>query len=206
MSDGAGAATDVVAVVVTWNRRDLLVECLAALRAQTLPPTHLVVVDNASTDGTAELLAAEPGLEVVTLSANTGGAGGFAAGIELALTFGPDLVWLLDDDTVPTGTAAERLATAWSSYAGERPAVLASRVVWTDGRDHPRNTPRSRREAPARHGGGSGGPAARLPAAGHPGRGLARGGVEPLPAGFRTVFMSPPSAREPSCAAPPPSP
>ena len=147
MSDGAGApagdgAADVVAVVVTWNRRDLLVECLAALRAQTLPPTHLVVVDNASTDGTAELLAAEPGLEVVTLSANTGGAGGFAAGIELALTFGPDLVWLLDDDTVPTGTAAERLATAWSSYAGERPAVLASRVVWTDGRDHPMNTPR----------------------------------------------------------------
>ena len=50
----------VVAVVVTWNRRDLLVESLAALRAQTLPPAAIVVVDNASTDGTAELLAAEP--------------------------------------------------------------------------------------------------------------------------------------------------
>jgi GT2 family glycosyltransferase len=149
VSGGAEGATGgrpaVVAVVVTWNRRDLLQECLAALRAQTLPPTHVVVVDNASTDGTDALLAAETGLEVVTLTANTGGAGGFAAGIERALTFLPDLVWLLDDDTVPTATAAERLASAWSTYAGgsgERPAVLASRVVWTDGRDHPMNTPR----------------------------------------------------------------
>ncbi len=49
----------VVAVVVTWNRRDLLVESLAALAAQTLAPVEIVVVDNASTDGTAELLARE---------------------------------------------------------------------------------------------------------------------------------------------------
>ena len=46
----------VVAVVVTWNRRDLLVECLAAIDAQTLRPTEIVVVDNASTDGTTDLL------------------------------------------------------------------------------------------------------------------------------------------------------
>ena len=149
-SDGTGVGPAVVAVVVTWNRRDLLVECLAAVRAQTLPPSHLVVVDNASTDGTAELLAAEAGLDVVRLEANTGGAGGFAAGIERGLTFEPDLVWLLDDDTVPTETALQRLASAWSTYEGDRrPAVLASRVVWTDGRDHPMNTPRPRPGASA---------------------------------------------------------
>ncbi len=136
----------VVAVVVTWNRRDLLVESLAALTAQTLAPVEIVVVDNASTDGTAELLSSDyPHLQVVHLSANTGGAGGFAAGIERALTSDPDLVWLLDDDTVPTATAAEHLVTAWSTYPGpDRPRVLASRVVWTDGRDHPMNTPRTR--------------------------------------------------------------
>ncbi len=84
------------------------------------------------------------------LTANTGGAGGFAAGIERALTCDPDLVWLLDDDTVPTPTAAEQLVAAWSTYAGpERPAVLASRVVWTDGRDHPMNTPRPKPGASA---------------------------------------------------------
>ena len=136
----------VVAVVVTWNRRELLQESLAALRTQTHPPAAIVVVDNASTDGTDELLTREHAdLELVHLTRNTGGAGGFAAGVERALTLDPDLVWLLDDDTVPTAAAAERLVAAWASYGagrGPRPAVLASRVVWTDGRDHPMNTPR----------------------------------------------------------------
>jgi GT2 family glycosyltransferase len=136
----------VVAVVVTWNRRDLLEESLAALRSQTAPVAQVVVVDNASTDGTAEVLASRHAdLEVVRLAANTGGAGGFVAGIERALTFEPDLVWLLDDDTVPNPDAGERLASAWSAYAestGLPPALLASRVLWTDGREHPMNTPR----------------------------------------------------------------
>jgi GT2 family glycosyltransferase len=148
-------ATQVTAVVVTWNRRDLLEESLAALARQTHRPAQVVVVDNASTDGTVALLEAMsaqyPDLDVVTLTSNVGGAGGFAAGIERALTHEPDLVWLLDDDTVPTPTAAEELVRAWRGYEGPvptgsasrtRPALLASRVVWTDGRDHPMNTPR----------------------------------------------------------------
>lgn len=143
-----GVPPRIVAVVVTWNRRDLLRESLDAVAAQSLPPVRTVVVDNASDDGTAELLATGyADLEVLRLEANIGGAGGFAAGIERALTFEPDLVWLLDDDTVPTPTAAESLATAWTGYerrTGERPSVLASRVVWTDGRDHPMNTPRAK--------------------------------------------------------------
>ena len=59
----------VVAVVVTWNRRDLLEESLAALAAQTLAPAAVVVVDNASTDGTTELLRERYAhLEVVHLT------------------------------------------------------------------------------------------------------------------------------------------
>jgi GT2 family glycosyltransferase len=143
----------VVAVVVTWNRRDLLVECLAAIDAQTLGLTAIVVVDNASTDGTTDLLDSKYGhLELVHLTSNIGGAGGFAAGIERALTLDPDLIWLLDDDTVPEPAAAERLADAWRRYPGrdpDRPRVLASRVVWTDGRDHPMNTPRPKPMASA---------------------------------------------------------
>ncbi len=146
MNGPGSAPATVVAVVVTWNRRELLRESLAAVESQTLRPAQVVVVDNASTDGTAAMLDRDYArLEVVHLSANTGGAGGFAAGIERALTFEPDLVWLLDDDTVPTESAAERLAVAWSTYPSERrPAVLASRVVWTDARDHPMNTPRAK--------------------------------------------------------------
>ena len=137
--------TRVVAVVVTWNRRELLAEALAALSAQTHELTALVVVDNASTDGTDELLSSLADLDVVRLSTNTGGAGGFAVGIERALTHEPDLVWLLDDDTIPTPDAARELVRVWEEYAdpaGRPPVVLASKVVWTDGRDHPMNTPR----------------------------------------------------------------
>ncbi len=145
-----GDVVRVVAVVVTWNRLGLLQESLAAIRAQSHPIAGIVVVDNASTDETARWLAGETGpgtaLDVVGLRENTGGAGGFAVGIERALAQAPDLVWLLDDDTVPTETAAEELVRAWASHPGlgdsPRPAVVASKVVWTDGRDHPMNTPR----------------------------------------------------------------
>ena len=133
----------VVAVVVTWNRRDLLEESLEAVRGQTHRPAAIVVVDNASTDATEAFLAGQDDLDVVRLEQNTGGAGGFAVGIEKALTHEPDLLWLLDDDTVPGPEAAAALVQAWSTYDGtRRPSVLASKVVWTDGREHPMNTPR----------------------------------------------------------------
>ena len=46
----------VCALVVTYNRRALLDECLRAIDAQTVRPAELILVDNASTDGTPELL------------------------------------------------------------------------------------------------------------------------------------------------------
>lgn len=133
----------VVVVVVTWNRRELLVESLEAIRGQSAPVAAVVVVDNASSDGTPELVRAEFGdADLVTLTDNTGGAGGFAAGIQRAIdVHEPDLVWLMDDDTVPTPSALEAML-AVRTAADPTPAVLASRVVWTDGRDHPMNTPR----------------------------------------------------------------
>ena len=71
----------VVAVVVTWNRRQLLEESLAALAAQTHRLSQVVVVDNASTDGTTALLRESyADLDVVHLDENTGGAGASPSG------------------------------------------------------------------------------------------------------------------------------
>lgn len=137
-------AQHVVAVVVTWNRRDLLIEALTAILDQTHPPDRLVVVDNASTDGTAELLRTRfPTAHVLHPTVNLGGAGGFALGVREALAVAPHaLVWMMDDDTVPEPTALAALLAARTSYGEPAPALVASRVVWTDRRDHPMNTPR----------------------------------------------------------------
>jgi GT2 family glycosyltransferase len=136
-------------VVVTYERRDLLARALAAIGAQTRPPDVVIVVDNASTDGTAELVRERfPTADLLALPYNTGGAGGFAAGIARALDLGATALWLMDDDTLPRPEALEELLSAFGRH---RPALAASRVLWTDGRDHPMNTPRSRPSGVAGH-------------------------------------------------------
>jgi rhamnopyranosyl-N-acetylglucosaminyl-diphospho-decaprenol beta-1,3/1,4-galactofuranosyltransferase len=154
VAGGAGVARPprVVAVVVTWNRLDLLRESLAAVLAQHRPPDAVIVVDNASTDGTAAAVRSGfPTVRLATLAQNTGGAGGFAYGLALALADGADLVWLMDDDTVPEPGALRAMldardqgGQAGQSGPGGPPVLIASRVQWTDGRAHPMNTPREK--------------------------------------------------------------
>ncbi|MDO5034499.1 MAG: glycosyltransferase [Actinomycetaceae bacterium] len=135
----------VVAVVVAWNRQDLMVQTLDGLATQTRPPQAVVVIDNASTDNSAAIARAHQAVsEVLTMPQNLGGAGGFAAGIARAVNhWNADYVWIMDDDTVPTETALEALLDAAEQYPGQ-PAILASKAIWTDGREHPMNRPRRR--------------------------------------------------------------
>jgi rhamnopyranosyl-N-acetylglucosaminyl-diphospho-decaprenol beta-1,3/1,4-galactofuranosyltransferase len=135
----------VTAVIVTHNRCELLLESLASVGRQTRLPDSVLVVDNASTDGTAEAVRAQfPFVQLVSLPRNTGGAGGFAYGLALALAGKADLAWLMDDDTIPRERALETMLDARHSYPGPQPAVIASQVLWTDGRPHPMNTPRTK--------------------------------------------------------------
>ncbi|MEV7604746.1 glycosyltransferase [Paenarthrobacter sp. NPDC089322] len=141
----------VVAVVVTYNRRELLETTLAGIAAGTQVPDAVVVVDNASTDGTAEFLRNYAGsvpTDIVTLNTNVGGAGGFVVGMERAvLDHAADQVWIMDDDTEPQPEALREALDVCGAYrreTGEAPAFVASRVVWTDGRDHPMNRMRPR--------------------------------------------------------------
>lgn len=145
LSDAVPVSERVVAIVVAYNRRDLLVETLRGLEAQSRPLEAVIVVDNASTDGSADLVAnGFPSVELVRLDRNTGGAGGFTVGIERALTtLDADLVWLMDDDTVPDSGALDELLIARRA-APKGAAIFASAVRWTDGRPHPMNTPRIR--------------------------------------------------------------
>jgi rhamnopyranosyl-N-acetylglucosaminyl-diphospho-decaprenol beta-1,3/1,4-galactofuranosyltransferase len=115
---------------VTYNRRQLLSGCLAALRAQTVPPDRIVVVDNGSTDGTAEWLATQGDVDRVRLEENRGSTGGFAAGIDAALAGGCDWIWLMDDDAEPAPDALERMLPGARDPST---AVLCPAVVLPDG-------------------------------------------------------------------------
>ena len=139
--EGAASETTVCAVVVTYNRADLLARCLDHLAAQTRPPDHVVVVDNHSTDGvTPQLLAGRDGVEVLTLDRNLGSSGGFAHGIGHAFEAGYDWLWALDDDTLADPRCLEELL-AGAARAPRPPSLMASTVRWTDGRLHPMNHP-----------------------------------------------------------------
>jgi len=101
MTGRAGEET-VAVVVVTHNRADLLGRLLDGLAAQSRRPDAVIVVDNASTDHTAEVLGARTDLPLhVITQDNLGGAGGFHAGVRAAYDAGWDRVWLVDDDVVP---------------------------------------------------------------------------------------------------------
>ena len=135
----------VVAVIVAYNRAALLQDCLTAIDNQTRRLDEVLVVDNASTDDSAAVAKAHPlRPHVLSLTRNTGGAGGFAVGVDLAVRrYGADWVWLMDDDTIPTPTALAELLRACEGYDG-RVDIAGSAVVWSDGQPHPMNTPRQR--------------------------------------------------------------
>lgn len=126
------------AVIVTYNRKLLLSQCLESLTKQSRVLDAIFLIDNASSDGTSEMLTekgymkdfpveinsdyfekesmiessfnqGETKLYYIRMKENTGGAGGFHEGVKRAYEMGYDWLWLMDDDTVPEEDALEKL-------------------------------------------------------------------------------------------------
>lgn len=107
----------VAAVIVTYNRKELLGENIRMLLKQTRPFDRIFIVDNCSTDGTAEYLQ-ENGWKnrlqfiYIKTESNIGGAGGFYVGTKAAFESGADWIVLMDDDgRMLDGFTMERLLT-----------------------------------------------------------------------------------------------
>lgn len=118
------------AVVLTFNRKALLRQCLAAIAEQTLAPDAVIVIDNGSSDGTSDMLAAEfPHVETCRVRKNVGAAGGFNLAMRLAVAGGADHVWVMDDDVIAEPEALAHLVAALKTaeqHADEPPFVLST--------------------------------------------------------------------------------
>lgn len=101
----------VIAVVVTFNRQELLSECITALRQQTRKLDAILVVNNGSTDNTENWLRQQNDIQFITQK-NTGSSGGFNTGITMAYQQGYSWVWCMDDDGYPKEDALQKLLEA----------------------------------------------------------------------------------------------
>lgn len=90
----------IAAIVLTHNRLELLKKVVNSLRNQTKKIDQIIVVNNDSTDGTADWLAEQSDLFVIT-QANTGSSGGQNAGFHAAFEQGYEWIWEMDDDLAP---------------------------------------------------------------------------------------------------------
>lgn len=129
----------IAAVVVTFNRKNLLINCLESIRSQTRVPEAIFIIDNLSMDGTPNCLLENKYISELpiiegnsnqiirtTISSlhksnheieiiyvrkfkNDGGAGGFYEGMKQSFELGFDWLWLMDDDGIPDSSQLEEL-------------------------------------------------------------------------------------------------
>ena len=128
----------IAAVVVTYNRCDLLDNVITFIKKQSRKVDCLIIIDNASTDETQTIVNNQiqtSGLKIdyVKLEKNIGGAGGFYNGAKKAYCNGYSAVWFMDDDTMPNVDALSQLEIdllLFENNTGYKPAFICSTVLW----------------------------------------------------------------------------
>ena len=116
-------------VVPNWNGRDLIDLCLESVRAQTVRDLEIIVVDNGSTDGSAEHLRRHhPDVRLVALAVNQGFAGGVNAGVAAARG---EFVALLNNDAWAAPDWLERLTARLASEPAA--GACAPKIYRADG-------------------------------------------------------------------------
>ena len=115
----------IATIIVTHNRKSEVLRCIEAVKTQSVKCDSIIVVNNASTDGTKEILTSLEGITLLNLEQNLGGAGGFYTGLKYAHeTLKSDYYWLMDDDGYPSKNCLEMLLSKSSEYDYVMPASI----------------------------------------------------------------------------------
>jgi glycosyltransferase involved in cell wall biosynthesis len=128
----------VLAHIHTYNDADVIESALVAVAEQTRPPDAVVIVDNASTDGTLDRAFA-PEISIIRNPENLGTSGAVRVGFQHALAHGFDWIWVLDADSAPERSALERLLSLYLDWPEkERQAIgFMSCLPYDRSDDHP---------------------------------------------------------------------
>ena len=124
----------IAAIVVTYNRCALLLECIEALKKYA-KQADIIIVDNASTDATKEniqLYIKNEEIVYYNTGSNIGGAGGFNYGIKKAYNLGYEYFWLMDDDTIINKYTLKEIINC-VRITQNRFGFISSLALWTDG-------------------------------------------------------------------------
>ena len=123
-------------VLVTYNRLEKLRKAIECYDKQTFLPTYIIVVNNASTDGTKEFLASweqdtkQYSKYVVTCETNTGGSGGFYKGIQKAIEISSaNWIWVADDDAYTEERAFEILNDYLNHHNAQNISAVCGKVT-----------------------------------------------------------------------------
>ena len=122
-------------VLVTFNRLEKLKTSLEHLESQSLLPKHVVIVDNASTDGTSEYLSQwcttcqKFTVQILTMPTNCGGSGGYYAGMDEIIKYPVDWVWLQDDDVYADKDAFAVAMDSLATINDPQIVSLSSKVI-----------------------------------------------------------------------------
>ena len=138
MTSAAFDPASATIVIVTFNRSHLLTGLLTSISRMAPKPGHVVVIDNASSDDTTEVVESfrtTIGTEIVyrRLEENTGGSGGFSEGMRTAYELGSEWIWMMDDDVEVVQDGLARMG-AWTprfkSIQGRRYDYDGSEFYW----------------------------------------------------------------------------
>lgn len=114
-------------VVLNWNGIEVTPRCLDSIVSSSCPPDRIVVVDNASTDGSAELVRSRyPHVDVIVNDSNLGFAEGCNVGLRHLLDHGCDLILLLNNDAILDSEAL----CAFRHAAQEHPAAAYGAAIF----------------------------------------------------------------------------